>query len=391
MLRPSISTKQKRGARRFDTAPVPSLNGTFRIQSMRTNESRVARKSSLLNRGFSMGEVTKKRSRINFQAIASLSQLADYSIPFVLRAICRLGVADHLARGPRSIEELAAACDAHAPSLLRALRALATREIFTEPDPGHFQLTPLGDLLRSDHPLSMRWAFRLAPDVEALANFEYSVRTGRPAFDHTFGKEYFEYLAEHPELRAEFDASQEALTRFEEVVVFRSYDWSSIRYLVEFGGGDGTFMSHLLSMNADMKGLLLDLPATAAKARKTLAAAGLAGRCEVVGGDIFEVPTPPGADAYLIKRVLVGLEDAEIIRLFRSIRAAMPPASRLLILEPMMMAGDVSTSMDLLMLVLGKGRVRTREEFDQLFEAAQLRTSQVSSVGVVPFIEARPA
>ena len=96
--------------------------------------------------------MTTRRFRLDFRAMGHLARAADYTIPFVLRAICRLGVADHLGVGARSIEDLAVACQAHTPSLLRAMRALVMHGVFAEPAPGFFALTPQGDLLRSDHP-----------------------------------------------------------------------------------------------------------------------------------------------------------------------------------------------------------------------------------------------
>lgn len=337
-----------------------------------------------------MSEATRQRSRISFQAIANLAQLADYTIPFAIRAICKLGVADHLAAGPRSIEELATECGAHAPSLLRAMRALVSRGIFAELQPGQFELTPMADLLRNDHPLSMRYAFRLAPDADALAAFEYTVRTGEPSFEHLFGQDYFSYLSARPELLAEFHASQRALTRIEEIVVFRSYNWAALQTVVDIGGGDGTFLAHLLAANSGLRGILFDLPNTVAEAPQILAGAKVADRCQIVGGSFFETPIPPGADAYLIKRVLVGLDDRQVTTVLRSIRTAMRPDSRLLIFEPMMSEGDVSTAMDLLMLVLGGGQVRTPAEFEMLLAAADLQLIRVVTTRMFPFIEAGP-
>jgi hypothetical protein len=334
--------------------------------------------------------ISPRKSRLRIEAIGTLAQLADTTVPLAIRAVCKLGVADHLRDGARTVEELAAACGAHAPSLLRVLRALATRGVFAEPKPGSFALTEIGDLLRSDHRLSMRMAFRSRPDLDALAQMDYSVRTGEPAFDHIFDKEYFDYLSERPELVVEFQASQRALSRFEEVVILRSYDWSKRQSVVDIGGGDGAFLSHLLATHPQMRGTLFDLPNTVKGAPKVLAAAGVADRCEVIGASFMERDIPAGADVYLIKRVLVGLDDAQVSKLFKSVRKAMRPDSRLLVLEPMMAEGDVSTAMDLLMLVLGRGRVRTPEEFHALFAGAKLKLSQIVSKRIIPFIEAEP-
>ena len=69
-----------------------------------------------------------------------------------------LGVADLLAAGERTAAELAQATQAD-ERLYRVLRLLAALGVLTEPRPGSFGLTVLGDRLRSDGPASMRnWA-----------------------------------------------------------------------------------------------------------------------------------------------------------------------------------------------------------------------------------------
>ena len=192
--------------------------------------------------------------RLNFQAMGRLAELADLTAAFAIRAVCKLGVSDALAEGPRSIEEIATKVEAHAPSLLRAMRALVSRGLFIEPEPNRFALNPMAELLRSDHPLSMRQAFRLAPDVEALAEMIHTLRTGVAAFDHVFGEEYFAYLSYRSDLLSEFNASQSALTRLEQVVLLRTYDWSGVQRVVDIGGNDGTFLCHLLAANPRMHG-----------------------------------------------------------------------------------------------------------------------------------------
>lgn len=333
-----------------------------------------------------------QRSGTSFQAIARFAELADYSIAFAVRAVAKLGVADHLAEGGKSVVELASVTDTHPPSLLRAMRALASKGVFAEPQPSFFELTDLGQLLRTDHPLSMRYAFRLNPDVRALAELGYSIRTGKPSFDHVFGMEYWDYLPVKPELLAEFQQSQRALTRLEMLTLLRVYDWSSLRSLVDIGGNDGTFLSEILIRNPSMQGTLFDLRDTVSAAPKILTEAGVADRCTVVPGSFFDTQVPPGADAYLIKRVMVGLDDERAVTLLRSVRAAMRPDSRLIILEPISNTGgdDISSDMDLLMLVLGNGRVRTAEEHAANFAKADLVLGRVIASRPSTIVEATP-
>src|SRR3989442_6150410 len=75
----------------------------------------------------------------------------------------KLGVADLLEAGPKSVDELAHATGAHAPSLGRLLRALASLEVFVEEEAtGRYALNPLGATLRSGKPGSVRDAVLMA-------------------------------------------------------------------------------------------------------------------------------------------------------------------------------------------------------------------------------------
>lgn len=329
------------------------------------------------------------KPRAGFQSMIRLNELADFTIPFAVRAICHIGIADHLANGPQRIEGLATATGTHEASLLRALRALGTAGVFAEPEPEVFELTPISDLLRSDHPLSMRWAFRLRPDVDAWAELEQSIRTGDVAFERVFGMTYWDYLAAHPDLQAEFRDSQRALSRLELQALLRVYDWRNLKTVVDLGGNDGTFISGLLVRYPDMRGTVIDLPAAQAEAAKVLAEAAVEERCAVIGGDLFTAAIPPKADAYTIKRVLIGFSDDEAVALFRILRDIMRPDSRLVILEPRSADDALSAAMDLHMLVLGEGSVRTPEHFAKLLASAGMTICSVIDARLLTLIDAR--
>src|SRR5205823_14861982 len=78
----------------------------------------------------------------------------------------RLGIADLLEAGPKSVDELARASGAHAPSLGRLLRALASFDVFVaEETTGRYALNPLGATLLSARPGSVRDAVLMAGDA----------------------------------------------------------------------------------------------------------------------------------------------------------------------------------------------------------------------------------
>jgi hypothetical protein len=326
---------------------------------------------------------------MNLQAIAALADIADYSFAFALRAVAAVGVADHLADGPKNISDLAQRTSCNPHGLIRVMRALTTKSVFAEHADEKFSLQPIGDLLRSDHPLSMRWFFRLEPDVQAMAGLEHSIKTGEASFDHLFGMDYFDWLAVHDEPRERFRESQRALNRLELLAVTRSYPWDEINSIVDVGGNDGSLVTALLKRHPTMRGTVFDLPATVVTAAATFEKNAVSDRASCVAGNVFDGGVPAGADLYNIKRVLVGFSDKKAITALTSIRKAMRPDSRLLIMEPMRTAADhLGVSLDLLMLVLGRGRVRTPEEFGRLLNEAGLATRQIRAAGMLTIVEA---
>lgn len=335
----------------------------------------------------------RARKRIDLKSFQRLTELADYFIPFTIRAIGELGIADELIDGPRTVEDLAARTQTHAGSLHRALRALASKGIFTETEPGRFALTPLAELLREDHPLSLRDAYQLMPaDVAAWAHLDYTLRTGEPAFDHVHGLHLWDYLAAHPQDGERFDRGMQSMTRAELRAVGSAYEWGSLGTVADVGGGNGAFLAGLMVRHPELRGVLFDLPHVVANAAPVLAQAGVADRCEVVAGSFFGA-IPRGADAYVLKRIVYGWNDEGAMALLRAVRDAMTPDSRLLVLDPVVADGngeDFAKILDVVMLVVDGGRARSREEVRALLEAAGLKLTRVIPTMMFPIVEARP-
>src|SRR5215208_7709146 len=78
-----------------------------------------------------------------------------YQVSQAIHVAATLGLADILAAGSRTSDDLAEATGTHAPSLYRLLRALATVGVLRELEGRAFELTRLGERLRSDEPDSI--------------------------------------------------------------------------------------------------------------------------------------------------------------------------------------------------------------------------------------------
>src|SRR5712692_9413367 len=173
----------------------------------------------------------------------------------------QLHIPDLLADGPKTSAELANASGSHAPSLYRLLRALATLEICREREDGAFELTPMGALLRSDVPGSLRsWAiFWGGPDWPVWGHLLHSVKTGETARKHLAGTKDFQHLALDPDLAALFNQAMVELTRPVAQDVVRAYDFSSMARIVDVGGGSGELLSAIHQANSGARGVLFDM------------------------------------------------------------------------------------------------------------------------------------
>lgn len=303
--------------------------------------------------------------------VAQLVQL-----PFLSQALyvaAKLGIADLLAGGPRTSDDLALETHSHAPTLYRILRALCATGLFEEIELRRFALTTSGRCLQTDAPDSQR-AYAImyldAATWQAAAQLHQAVMTGKTAWFNAFGMEAFPYVAAHPEFAALFSAGMSDAMRQRQVAIM-SYDFSLARTLVDVGGNQGRLLATILQANPALRGVLFDLPEVVAKAPEFLETAGVASRCEVVGGDFFQ-EVPVGADVYLVSTVIHDWDDDPAVRILQSCRRAMSAGSTLLLLERVLPDNNefgLPLLSDLAMLAIG-GRERTEAEYRTLLSHA---------------------
>jgi len=299
-----------------------------------------------------------------------------------LHVAAALGLADLMANGPVTVDDLAAATSARRPSLYRLLRMLAGAGVFREETDGRFALTDLGSTLRGEGPDSVRdWALYVGAREpwEAWGRLRETVITGEPGFVLAHGMSTYEYLARHPELGAPFDRWMTRQSDQHNAAIVAAYDFSPFRIVADIGGGQGSTLAAILRANPSLRGILLDLPQVVAHATP-LEEAGVADRCEIVGGDMLQRVTG-GADAYLLKRVLMIWGDEQAIQVLRHCVEVLPKDGRVLVVEMVMPPGNdpsPAKSFDLLMLLANRGgRVRTEAEFRDLFAVAGLRLTRI--------------
>lgn len=336
-----------------------------------------------------------------------------YSRSRMVCAAARLGIADALVGGERSVDDLAKACDADRDSLYRLLRALAIFGITSETAPGRFVLTPCGEPLRKDAPNSVWPAVVFWADLlsDSWAYLTDCVRTGKSAMKVMESRGIVSRWYTDPDANAIFRAVMGTAPAEDYLPIAQAWDFTGRRVVADLGGGGGALISAILKSNPSLSGMLVDRQASIEAAAPRLAADGLAERCKLVAADLLE-SVPAGADVYALKHVLHGYNDEVAIKLLKNCRAVIPPDGALLVLEFVLPdvisrpdpALEGRLMSDLNMMAVTGGKERSATEWKTLLAAGgfELRriipvvakdefANNVAVVQGVSIIEAAPA
>jgi hypothetical protein len=312
-------------------------------------------------------------------------------------AAAKLGLADHLADGPRSAAELAPETGTHAPSLHRFMRTLAGLGVLAEREGQRFALTPLGEALKTGAPGAARStliAFGGPAFWRTWEEILYSLETGKPAFDKVWGMPLFDYLARHPEAASYFSEAMVGFHGSEPPTVAEAYDFSGLETVVDVGGASGNMLAALLSRHPHLRGVLFDMPHVVRDAPALLKARGVDVRVTIESGSFFEA-LPAGGDVYLLSHIIHDWSEDQCLAILGNCRKAMRRDSRLLIVETVLPEGNTPHQgklQDLVMLVFPGGQERTEAEYRALLGKAGFELRRViPTTSVVSVVESVPA
>jgi hypothetical protein len=322
------------------------------------------------------------------------------------RAVCaaaRLGVADELGKGERSVDELAASCGAQPGALYRLLRALASVGVVKETTPERFVLTEMGEPLRKDVPNSqwsevVFWADLLADSWSQLTE---CIRTGDNAMRIMEREGITSRWSKEPNAMAIFAAVMGTAPAEDYMPIARGFDFSGYETAADLGGGGGALIAAALEAFPKLRGMLVDRPDSIERAKPRFESDGLAGRCQLTAADL-SVSVPEGADVYMLKHVLHGCTDEAAQVILRNCLAVLPKEGRLLVIE--FVLPDVvdrpdpeleqRLMSDLNMLAVTGGKERSAVEWKKLLISAGFDCLNIIPVQdqLVSIIEAaRPA
>jgi 2,7-dihydroxy-5-methyl-1-naphthoate 7-O-methyltransferase len=308
----------------------------------------------------------------------NLGQMLDLATPWCLHAAATLRIPEHITAGHHDIGELAAAAGCDRDALHALLGYLVSKGVFSEQSPGRFACNRAAEQLAETMFLDLEGiGGRMA---YAWGTVLHYVRTGHPAYDKLFGRPFWEDLAAHPAIAADFDALMGPVGHgVPDYDVELVGGWDPIRTIVDVGGGTGAMLASLLRRHPGVQGTLVDLPGTVARAPGIIADsadAALASRITVTGQSFFD-PLPAGADVYLLKNVLNDWPDEPTVAILSRCAEAARPDGRVVILGGV--APDQAPRyLSIDMLVAG-GKTSTLTQFTELARRGGLKVAAAGS------------
>jgi hypothetical protein len=297
----------------------------------------------------------------------------------ILYAGVKLGIFDALGDGPKRATAIAQELELDSALSYRLLRALGSLGLLKEHSDRTFSLAEAGELLRKNHPRTLRGVTLLAEGPEHYALWKHlpaMIRDGKQnAFVREFGRLAFDHAAHNPGYAEVFNDAMSSYSTVQTEWALQAldgFDFSSISHVCDVGGGQGYMLCSFLVKYPHLTGTVLEMPAVI-EDRALLWADKLnvGDRCRYIDGDMFVAV--PHADAYMLKMILHDWNDQECVQILRNVHKAAPQGGRVFIVEYIIPDADTShfaKLYDIHMMCWGTGRERTVDEYAALLQEA---------------------
>ncbi|KAL3685011.1 hypothetical protein R1sor_003033 [Riccia sorocarpa] len=342
--------------------------------------------------------------------IRAMHVCQPFSLPFVVRALIKLGVPDILVEAGPHVEltatEIASRIvtpSGRAPdpgNLDRLLRVLASHNF-------------LHASLNSENHDEMKYALSLGGGLQYFANNNgrslapnlmlSTAPVSMPSFQflhetvldpsvepvvQAFGMKTWEYAQKHPEeLGNLVDRAMGGTSALVMPILLEKYTgFEGLGILVDVGGGTGETLALILSKYPQLRGINFDQPHVLSKGVRVT---GL----EHVGGSFLE--TCPQGDAVFMKWILHNWSDEDCVCILKNVYKALPPHGKVVNLDVVLpevvdssLKSQCGFKFDVMMMTYFQGKERSLSQFRKIAaDAGFMRVEIVAAVAELTLLE----
>lgn len=273
---------------------------------------------------------------------------------------CKLNVFDSF-QIEKTITQVAKELNLKEDKLTLLVNALHKEGFLTKKE-DTFVVNELSELLTDNHPESLKYACMnwSSEHLTAWQDLDYSIRTGKSAFEKVYGKPFFDYLNDNPEKldayhKAMYQYAKEDYKNLPNVIDFNKH-----KSVMDVGGSYGALLETIQNSNRAIQCVLFDLEKVIEKVKIQ--------NIEKVAGSFFN-SIPSQSDAVVLSRILHDWNDNNAKKILENCFKALPDIGKLYIIENC--SDNIKVDLSLLslnMTVMCESYERTSIEYISLAE-----------------------
>jgi len=314
----------------------------------------------------------------------------SYGSELLTAAVSHLGVFEKLSPlGPLTLEQVGTVLSLESRPTTVLITALRAMNLLQADKEGLLRLTRLSqEHLVAGAEFDVSGYLGLAAQAPGVLEMVERLRTNRPAGAESKEQGAAFIYREGIESAMERESSARSLTlalagRARNVAPYlaRVADLETASVLLDVGGGTGIYAIACLQKYPRLKAIVWDRPEVLKVAHEMAEAHGVTNRLELVPGDMFADPVPPGADTILLSNILHDWDVPECEQLVTKLASTLPPQGRLLIHDVFLndaMDGPLPIALySAALFTLTEGRAYSAGEYRSMLQDAGLETGSV--------------
>jgi hypothetical protein len=241
-----------------------------------------------------------------------------------VNAACKLNLFDVL-ENPKSAKELSQALKAGERTLTHLLNALCSFGYLQKAD-NYYSLTEKSELLTEKRSDSLKYACMnwAGEHLTAWQNLDYSVLTGKSAFENLYQSNFFVYLNQRPEKLNAYHKAMYEYARDDYHTLPEKVDFSRHKSVMDCGGGYGAAINAVKTKFPQVDCFLFDLQQVVENSTIP--------NIQKIGGSFFET-IPQVADAIILSRILHDWNDEKASLILKNCFEALPKGGILYVIE----------------------------------------------------------
>ncbi len=283
-----------------------------------------------------------------------------------LQTACKKDIFDLILSGKKTINELAKFGNFNKTVLSDLMSALEQAETLQIIENKIF-LTEKGEVLTENNPNSLKYACIHWGEetMTAWQNLDYTLITGKQAFNHIYKKTFFDYLAEDKSKLENYHKAMNEYARDDYENICEKYDFSIHESIMDIGGSLGALINVISKNNPNLKCYLFDLPEVIELIKKH--------NYKIIKGNFFE-NIPKVSETLIMSRIIHDWNDKKAIIILQNAYKSLPKNGTLYLIENLTdKIENKAALLSLNMHLITESYERTLSEYKILLEKANFK------------------